>query len=94
MKPVTARHRTDTTAKALTAYAKSLHVGVQELGGVIDVALFYGTRVVRLVDFKSDGGKLTDSQSKLVAKGVPVHFIRDPHQLDALVAEMKAEAHR
>lgn len=93
MKPATARHRTDGTAKALTAYAKTLGVGVVELGGAIDVALYLG-EVVRLVDFKSDGGTLTDSQAKLVAQGVPVKFAREPWQLDALVAAMKREALR
>jgi len=94
MKPATARHRTDGTAKALTAYAKTLGVGVVELGGAIDVALYLG-EVVRLVDFKAQqGGKLTDTQAKLVAQGVPVKFAREPWQLDAIVAAMKREALR
>ena len=93
MKPATARHRVDGTAKALTAYAKTLQVGVVELGGAIDVALYLG-RVVRLVDFKSDGGRLTSTQAKLVAEGVPLLFAREPHQIDAIVADMRREALR
>ena len=91
MRPATARHRVDHAAKALTAHARSLNVGVVELGGTIDVALYLGT-VVRLVDFKSDGGSLTERQAKLVAQGVPLHFVREPWQLEALVADMRREA--
>ena len=93
MKPATARHRTDGTAKALAAYAKTLGVGVEDLGGTIDAAFYLGD-VVRLVDWKSPGASLTDAQAKAVAKGVPVKFARTPEQVEAIVAGMKREALR
>lgn len=92
-KPVTARHKSDTTAKALAAHAESLGVSVETLGGTIDAALWLG-HVVRLVDWKSTHGALTPSQAKLVAKGCPVAFIATPAQLELLVAGMRREAMR
>lgn len=91
MKPSYARHRTDTTAKALTAEAKRLGVDVEPLGGTLDAVLFLG-RVTRLVDFKTPGGELQPSQAKLVARGCPVHFVSTVDQLAVLVADMKREA--
>jgi hypothetical protein len=93
MKPSYARHRTDTTAKALQSEAKRLGVDYVDLGGTIDGCLVLGS-VVRLIDFKSKAGELTPSQSKLVARGVPVKFVSTVSQLEALVSEMKREANR
>ena len=91
MKPSYARHRADTTSKALTAEAKRLGVDVELLGGTVDAVLFLG-RVTRLVDFKSPKGELQPSQAKLIARGCPVHFVSTVDQLAALVADMKREA--
>lgn len=93
VKPAAARHRTDTTASALLAEAKRLGVSAALLGGAIDAALWLGP-VVKLCDFKSKGGELTEAQSKLVARGCPIAFVSDVPQLEALVAEMKREALR
>ena len=91
MRPVYARRRVDSTAKELTAYARSLGLGVEPLGGTVDAVAIYG-RVVKLIEWKSKGGELQPSQAKLVAKGVPLYFISTTEQVDALAAEMKAEA--
>jgi hypothetical protein len=79
--------RTDTTAKALRAYAESLGFTVAHIGGVIDCLLVYGDRVI-VCDWKSKGGELTKDQGKWIAKGVPIKFVSTPAQLDALKAEM------
>jgi hypothetical protein len=94
MKPATSRHRVDSTAKALASEATSLGVGVVHLGGAIDAALFLGT-VVRLVDWKAPaGGRLTDSQAKLLARGCPLLFVTTVDQLQVIVQGMKRDAHR
>jgi len=91
VKPAYARHRADTTSKALTAEAKRLGVDVEPLGGTIDAVLFLG-RVTRLVDWKTPGGELQASQAKLVARGCPVTFVSTVDQLRLLVSDMKREA--
>lgn len=91
MKPASARHRVDQTAKALEAEAKRLGVGVVPLGGTVDVALFLG-RVVVLVDWKSSATGLTEGQGRLLAKGAPIHFVSTVPQLELLVAEMRRSA--
>ena len=93
MKPSYARHRPDTTAKALAAEAKRLGVDVEHLGGTIDAILFLG-RVVRLVEWKSAGGDLQPSQAKLIARGCPIYFVSTVEQTQALVADMRREALR
>ena len=92
-KPSHARHRADTTAKALTAEAQRLGLTVVTLGGTIHAAICYGS-VVRLVEFKSADGGLQPSQAALVAKGVPIVFISTPQQIEALAADLKREALR
>ena len=93
MKPAWSRHRPDGTAKALTADCKRLGLECASLGGAIDAVVWYGP-VVRLIDWKAAGGELTDSQSKLVARGLPIRFVSTVPQLEALAAEMKREATR
>ena len=90
-KPASARHRVDSTAKALEAEAKRLGVGVVPLGGTIDAALFLG-RVVVLVDWKGPTTGLTEGQGRLLAKGAPIHFVSTVPQLELLVAEMRRTA--
>lgn len=80
-------NRVDATAKELTAYAKSIGLEFDPIGGKLDGFLWLGKQV-RLVDFKSPGGTLTEAQGKLLARGCPVVFISTPTQLDALKAEM------
>lgn len=80
-------HRTDNGSKALIAYAQSIGLEFDPIGGKLDGFVWLG-RQVRLVDFKSKGGELTPAQSRLIARGAPIHFISSPSQLDALKAEM------
>lgn len=93
MKPSFARHRTDTTAKALQSEAKRLGVEYADLGGAVDGILWLG-QVVRLIDFKGASGELTPSQSKLVARGLPICFVSTVQQLEALVFDMRREVSR
>ena len=80
-KPSFARHRADTTAKALTAEAQRLGLGVAQAGSPC---------------WKNpeSGHTLTDAQIKLVAKGFPVRFVGTVAQLEALAADLKREALR
>lgn len=85
MKPSYARHRPDTTAKALTACAKRLGARVLALNGVIDCVLDFRGQYL-LVDWKTPGETtLTDAQAKLVAAGWQIHFISTENQLRALL---------
>jgi len=77
----------DTTATALIAYAKSLGFDYEPINGVIDGLLCWGQTVI-VIDWKSKGGELTPSQSRLIARGFPVRFIQRPEQIDALRAEL------
>jgi hypothetical protein len=80
--------RTDTTAKALRAYAESIGFGCVHLGGVVDCALWYGTKWF-VVDWKGEkGGALTPAQAKLVGRGAPILFISRAEQLEQLKAEV------
>lgn len=81
--------RVDTTQRDLTLYMRdTLGLGVELLGGTIDAVVWLGS-CVRLVDFKSLGGELQPSQSKLVARGCPVLFVSTTRQADILAAEMR-----
>lgn len=94
-KPSFARHRADTTAKALTAEAQRLGLGVAQAGSPCDALVWYG-RVLVAVDWKSpdSGHTLTDAQIKLVSKGFPVRFVGTVAQVEALAADLKREALR
>lgn len=92
MRPGYANRRVDSTAKALMAYARSLGLGVEPLGGAIDCVAWYGP-VVRLIDWKTEGkAALTESQGKLLARGCPISFISTTEQIDLLAHDMKREA--
>ncbi len=93
MRPPYAARKVDTTAKALAAEAKRLGIDMAPMGGAVDFIAWLGP-VVRIIDAKSPGGALTDSQAKLVARGCPIHFITTVEQLQALVAGMRREATR
>jgi hypothetical protein len=94
MKPASARHRVDGTAKALIAHAQALGASYVSLGGVIDGALWFGA-VVRLVDWKTPGkAELTEGQGKLLAQGCPIFFVSSPQQLESVVADMRRAALR
>lgn len=80
-------NRIDATAKDLIAYAKSIGLDFDPIGGKLDGFIWLGQHV-RLVDFKSPGGSLTEAQAKLLARGAPIRFISTPTQLDALKAEL------
>lgn len=94
MKPSHYRHRADTTSKALTAYARSLGLGVEMLGGSVDCVIWYGG-IVRLVDWKTPNkAALTEGQGKLLARGCPISFVSTTEQIDLLAHDMKREATR
>jgi hypothetical protein len=81
-------NRVDTGSKELIAYAQSIGFEYAHLGGDVDGYVWLG-RKVAIVDWKkAKGGALTPAQSKLVARGAPIHFISRPEQLDALKAEL------
>lgn len=91
-KPSHARHRADTSAKPLIAYARSLGVEYVDVGHPFDGLLFLGP-VVRAIDWKTPGkAALTEGQGKLIARGFPLAFVSTPSQLDLVVAEMKRAA--
>jgi len=79
--------RIDSTATALIAYAKSIGFDYVPINDTIDGLLVSGQTVI-IVDWKSQGGDLTPSQSRLIARGVPVRFIQRPEQLDQLKREI------
>ena len=81
--------RIDTTARDLTAYAKSRGFKVHTVNGTIDALIWHPAmgRLVAVVDFKSKGGTLTPDQAKLLASGWPVRFVSDTDQVDALAKE-------
>ena len=81
--------RIDSTATALIAYAKSIGFDYVPINDMIDGLLVLGQTVI-IVDWKSQGGDLTPSQSRLIARGVPVRFIQRPEQLDALKDKAKS----
>ena len=93
MKPAYARHRPDTTAKALSAYAVQCGLTIIDVGHPFDALAVYGD-VQKAIDWKTPGGTLTDSQAKLVARGLRLRFVSTPEQVDALAAEMKRDASR
>jgi tRNA A58 N-methylase Trm61 len=93
MKPSYARHRTDSTAKAMEAEAKRLGVRCAPLGGVCDAIWWLGT-VSRLIDYKTPNTSLTEAQSRLVANGCPLVFVSDVEQVRVVVDAMKRDAHR
>jgi ATP-dependent exoDNAse (exonuclease V) beta subunit len=77
-------HRPDTTSKILVAEAKRLGADYHPLDGAIDCLLFHRNRV-HLVDWKSPGATLTDTQAKLVARGWPIRFVSTIEQLQELL---------
>jgi hypothetical protein len=79
--------RTDNTASALVAYAKSLGFDYLPINGVVDGVLAYG-HLSAVIDWKSPDGELTKEQAKLIARGFPLRFISKPEQLDALRSEL------
>jgi hypothetical protein len=87
-----AGRKVDASAKALEAHAKALGVDCAPLGGAVDAIWWLG-RVLRAVDYKSPGkAALTESQGKLIARGLPLNFVSTPQQVEALVSDMKREA--
>jgi hypothetical protein len=78
------RYRTDGNAKPLIAYAQAAGWTYVPLDAAIDGLLVKHERVL-LVDWKAPKGKLTARQEKLVAEGIPIHFIRSVEDLRALI---------
>lgn len=77
-------HRPDTTSKALIAYAKQLGAEYLPLDGAIDGLLLHRGAVV-MVDWKTPGATLTETQAKLVANGWPVRFLSKPEHVQELL---------
>lgn len=93
-RPAYARQRVDASAKELMAYARSLGLEVEPLGGAIDVLIWFG-RAVAVADFKTPGkAALTPSQGRLIARGCPVFFLSTTSQIDLLADDLKREAAR
>ena len=78
-------HRPDTTSKTLIAYAKQLGAEYLPLDGAIDGLLLH-RGAVHLVDWKTPGSTLTETQAKLTASGWPIRYISVPEQLKELLA--------
>lgn len=79
--------RVDSTSKPLIATAKDLGFDYEPVNATFDgVLVFMGTAIC--VDWKSQGGLLTPSQQRMVARGFPLRFIHRPEQLEALKAEI------
>lgn len=75
-------HRTDRTAKALIAHAEQLGAMWMPISGAIDGLLYFRGQLL-MVDWKSPGGALTPTQSKLASQGWPIHFLSTPAELEA-----------
>lgn len=89
-----AEHRTDLTAKALTAHAKSLGCHFLAHDGTIDGTLWLPSGRLILVDWKSSGASLTPSQVRLVAANWRIHFLSTPAHVEAVVrADAQALVH-
>jgi hypothetical protein len=81
-------NRRDNGSKALEKYAESLGFVVYSDSGAVDAHLALG-RQVAPVEWKNvEGGLLTPTQQRLIAKGYPIRFISRPEQLDALKVEL------
>jgi hypothetical protein len=78
------RYRTDGNAKPLIAFARACGWQYVPLDSVVDGLLVRGNRAL-IVDWKQPKGKLTERQEKLVAEGVPIHFIRSETDLRELL---------
>jgi hypothetical protein len=78
-------HRVDTTAKTLIAAAKQFNARYAPADGTFDGVLWLPAGRIELVDWKSPGAGLTDSQAKLVAAGWPIRFISAIDQLQQLL---------
>jgi ATP-dependent exoDNAse (exonuclease V) beta subunit len=79
--------RVDNTAKALTAAAKQLGARILVINGTIDCVLETPRGHYLLVDWKSPGATLTETQAKLVAGGWKINFISTVEQLQRLLRE-------
>jgi hypothetical protein len=80
-------NRRDNGSKALEQYAESLGFVVYAESGAVDAHLALGMKIAA-VEWKSQGGTLTPSQQRLIARGYPVRFISKPEQLDQLRNEL------
>jgi hypothetical protein len=80
--------RVDNTAKTLTAAAKQLGARVLTINGAIDCVIETPRGKYALVDWKSPGSTLTDTQARLVASGWKIHFISTVEQLQRLMVEV------
>jgi tRNA A58 N-methylase Trm61 len=81
--------RVDNTAKVLTAAAKQLGFNILVLNAAIDcIAQHPKTGDYLLIDWKSPGATLTETQAKLVAGGWKIHFISTVEQLQRLMREV------
>lgn len=84
MKPASARHRKDTTSKVLIAAVVQFGARYLPLDGAIDGLIEKRGRYW-LVDWKTPGQTLTDTQAKLVAAGWDIKFISTVDQVQDLL---------
>jgi hypothetical protein len=80
--------RIDNTAKELSAYLRSKGVLYWPINGDVDGIAWLGSKVA-VIDWKSPGGALTDTQAKMVAKGCKIWFLSTPEQVDQMLVELK-----
>lgn len=81
--------RIDNTAKALTAYLKDQPgVVYWPINADVDGLAWVGTNVA-VIDWKSPGGALTDTQAKMVAKGCRIWFLTTTDHVDAMLRELR-----
>lgn len=78
--------KVDTVAPALVQAIKD-YPGARWLpwpGGPIDGWVLYRDRILA-VDFKSKGGRLTDTQQRLQAQGWPLWILRSPEDVISMM---------
>jgi hypothetical protein len=91
-KPAHARHRTDTGSAHLVELIRALGAEYEPLGGPLDGAMWVGDQVA-LVDFKAtEKAPLTPRQGRLVARGMPIHFLWEIGHVNLLVQRLKRRA--
>lgn len=90
-KPSTARHRSDTGSQVWVELLRASGVSYAPLGSAIDGVAWFRDRLA-LIDFKhTDKSPLTPTQSKLIAAGLPLHFVWNEMSVQAVVSWLKRD---
>lgn len=83
--------KVDTTSKTLVPYLRSKGVVYWPINAAIDGIAWIGSRVV-VIDWKTPGGTLTDTQAKMIAQGCKIWFLSTPEQVDEMLSEVRRAA--